>query len=73
MRYWNEESTNWCLYTLNTLESTDTGSVMSLLDDVVFVDQTTPVTINGSLYFENGFGTDKLKTPLVSIEFIAFI
>ncbi|KAG8202085.1 hypothetical protein JTE90_010447 [Oedothorax gibbosus] len=65
LRSWNEESTAWCLNTFNRLESTDAGSVMSLLDDVVFVDQTSPITINGSIHFESGFGTDKLQTPFL--------
>ncbi|KAF8784361.1 Thrombospondin-type laminin G domain and EAR like protein [Argiope bruennichi] len=58
---WNKAGTRWCMDAQSNLAASN--SDLPLLNDVVFINQPQPITINGSLYFENGFGTDKLKTP----------
>ncbi|GFQ81846.1 tspear [Trichonephila clavata] len=63
LQTWNDKSLEWCFNVLRNLDSTDADLSLSLFNDVVFVDQPSPITINGSLYFEGGFEAGKLETP----------
>ncbi|GFS48446.1 tspear [Nephila pilipes] len=63
LQTWNDNSLDWCFNVLHTLDSTTTDSTLSLFNDVVFVDQPYPITINGNLYLEGGFQAGKLETP----------
>ncbi|GBM11567.1 hypothetical protein AVEN_180128-1 [Araneus ventricosus] len=58
---WNKAGIRWCMNAMSNLAAS--SSDLPLLSDVVFIDQPHPITINGSLFFEGGFGTNKLKTP----------
>ncbi|GIY08727.1 uncharacterized protein CDAR_24111 [Caerostris darwini] len=60
---WNDESTNWCMNTFANVENARTDPDLLSFKDVAFIDQPDPITINGNLYFENGFATDRLETP----------
>ncbi|GFY76959.1 tspear [Trichonephila inaurata madagascariensis] len=63
LQTWNDKSLEWCFDVLGNLESTKADLTLSLFNDVVFADQPSPITINGSLYFEGGFEAGKLETP----------
>lgn len=60
---WNQKANDWCLNTLQKLESKDISKTFDF-SDVIFIDQPT-VFVDGDLIFENGFSTNTLKTPKV--------